>query len=67
MWRCIGNWPGGLQNMSAKIQDKLISALCLLPLARTELLLPFDEVVTCADASLTGGAFSVSNGLTDRG
>eukprot|EP00973_Karenia_brevis_P064506 8962125-Karenia_brevis.AAC.1 len=56
-----------MQVVPEKVKDELRSALCLLPLARTELCLPFDEVVSCSDASLHGGAFCHTTGLTKMG
>eukprot|EP00973_Karenia_brevis_P088468 12266957-Karenia_brevis.AAC.1 len=67
IWKLIGQWQGGPKELPSKVKDEICNALSLLPFARCELQLPFDDVVTCSDASLKGGAFCHSMSLTDMG
>ena len=50
-----------------KVSDEIHTFLSLLPLARIDFRLSFCELVTCSDASNTGGGICVSTGLSERG
>ena len=50
-----------------KVTEEIHTFLSLLPLARIDFRLPFCELVTCSDASNTGGGICASAGLSERG
>eukprot|EP00973_Karenia_brevis_P081473 11294251-Karenia_brevis.AAC.1 len=67
IWHVIGHWPGDACRLKPLLLDELLSCLCILPLARTELRLPFHPVVTVSDASLKGYAVCAGHGLSADG
>ena len=64
-------WPKSMWCPSIKVADahvhELISACSLLPLALMDLRTPVSGLVTCSDASTTGGGMCASNGLSETG
>ena len=50
-----------------KVTEEIHTFLSLLPLARIDFRLPFCELVTCSDASNTGGGICASTGLSEWG
>ena len=50
-----------------QVASEVVRFLCLLPLARMDLRLKIDPIVTASDASTQGGGICVSRGLTPYG
>lgn len=53
--------------LQGRLKQELALAIGLMPLLHTDLRLPFDEMVSCSDASESGGAVAISLGLTPSG
>ena len=49
------------------VQEELAQLVCLVPLLQCDLTAQFEELVTCSDASESGGAVAISRGLTKAG
>ena len=65
-WESREQWqptPG----QKAILFGELWTVSCLAPLLQTDLMMEYDDKVTCSDASETGGAVAVANGLTWSG
>ena len=65
-WDAISRaWPtGGEQEI---LRREITRLMCLTPLLQTDLRCPYDDQVTCSDASETGGAAAIATGLTWSG
>ena len=53
--------------MPRAVREELVSALCFLPVMRTDLRVPCSGLVTASDASLVGGAVCQAISLTSEG
>eukprot|EP00438_Fugacium_kawagutii_P001410 Skav219710 [mRNA] locus=scaffold776:167537:175718:- [translate_table: standard] len=53
--------------LPAQCRFEIVRLLALVPLARMNFRLPYHELVSCSDASSTGGGVCVSRGLTSLG
>eukprot|EP00438_Fugacium_kawagutii_P028805 Skav222861 [mRNA] locus=scaffold2201:87314:93953:- [translate_table: standard] len=65
------SWPKGPLGVrrptTMLVAQELLTAIALLPLAGTSLRAAVDPMVTCSDASETGGGLCAGGGLTDEG
>ena len=66
LWRDLVRWPRS-QRVPSRVAEELLMAVCLVPRMYCDLRLPVSPLVTVADASSRGGAFSVSTGLSQSG
>ena len=66
LWRDLVQWPRA-QRVPHRVAQELVMAIALLPRMYGDLRLPVSPLVTVADASGRGGAFSVSTGLSAAG
>ena len=64
-------WPKGNLQVRRPLSDmgisELLRSVALLPLAGTDLRAKVDNMITCSDASETGGGLCASGGLTEMG
>ena len=66
LWRSLVKWRGE-QPLPRAVRDELVSALCLLPVMRTDLRVPCSGLVSASDASLAGGAVCHAISVTPEG
>lgn len=65
-WETIeAKWPRPQQ--VRRLKGEVLALMCLAPLLQADLRMPYDEVVTCSDASELAGACAISAGLTWSG
>ena len=66
-----GVWPKGdvyvRRPLGASAMQELLRCIAILPMAGTDLKAPVDNMITCSDASETGGGLCTSGGLTSEG
>ncbi|CAE7375548.1 unnamed protein product [Symbiodinium sp. CCMP2592] len=65
---CVMDWAqdGTQISPSAPVLDEILCFSVLLPLAETDLSSPLSEVISCTDASPTGGGCSIATGFKDK-
>ena len=66
LWSSLGHWPRS-QSIPDSIVEKLLCCIALLPKMAVDLTVPCSSVVTCSDASLSGGAVCSTTGATPSG
>eukprot|EP00973_Karenia_brevis_P075118 10435652-Karenia_brevis.AAC.1 len=54
-WSEMARWKG-MRPIPNRVRDELMCALMLIPLMRCDARVPVSGLVTCSDASLSGGA-----------
>lgn len=65
-WETIETpWPA--LALVKRVEKEVLTLMCLAPLLQTDLRSSYDPTVSCSDASETGGAAAISNGLTWSG
>ncbi|CAE7806385.1 unnamed protein product [Symbiodinium sp. CCMP2592] len=65
---CVMDWAkeGTQITPSAPVIDEVLCFSVLLPLAETDLSSPVSEVISCTDASPSGGGCSIATGFKDK-
>ena len=66
LWSQLGRWPRA-QRFPDSSAGELLCCIALLPKMMVVLSVPCSGIVTCSDASLTGGAVCSSRGVTPAG
>ena len=66
VWGYMCAWERGRRWLDEEIATELVHGLCLLPLFEFDLRAELDEMITCSDASETGGGACYSLELRPR-